>query len=90
MINKRFFNFKKYNTFLQNKSVIPNDAIVFIQDRRSIWTHGNEYMCDVSGDSMINQNSLEFKDGAGNIIFKISIDNDEIVLTDSSGNTVTK
>ena len=45
MINRRFFNFKKYDTFLQHKDEIPEDAIVFIQDRTCIWAHGKEYAC---------------------------------------------
>ena len=88
MIDRRFFNFKKYDTFLQEKSSIPNDAIVFIQDKLCIWTHGTEYMCNGIKDSVLNQNSLEFNDSTGRTAFSISINNGNVTLVDSTGNSL--
>ena len=48
MINRKFFNFKTYDGFLAKKNAneIPEDSIVFIQDRHCIWARGKEYICD--------------------------------------------
>lgn len=89
MINKRFFNFKRYDTFIQQQAQIPDDAIVFIQDRPSIYTHGTEYMCNGTKETVLSQNSLEFKDSTGKTIFKLYIGDDGIIrLTDSSGDEI--
>lgn len=49
MINRRFLNYKHYQSFLDdlNNGQILRDAIVFIQDESHpcIWTHGKEYLC---------------------------------------------
>ena len=59
MINRKFINFKTYNGFLDKKNEIPEDSIVFIQDRQCIWARGKEYICD-GGSTLINSlaNSL--------------------------------
>ena len=58
-INKKLIHFKKYETFIGNQGIngatsprdgyygnIPETSIVFIQDVRQIWTHGQLYDCD--------------------------------------------
>ena len=53
MINRKFINFKTYNGFLAKKNEIPEDSIVFIQDRQCIWARGKEYICD-GGQALID------------------------------------
>jgi hypothetical protein len=44
--DKRFLNYKKYDNFQQDltNGNIPEDAIVFIQDKGCIWARGKEYL----------------------------------------------
>lgn len=63
MINRKFINFKTYNGFLAKKNEIPNDAIVFIQDKPCIWAHGKEYVCDGPYTANTEGQSLKFKNG---------------------------
>lgn len=46
MINNKFLYFKTENAFLdslQSKREIKEDSIVFIEDKRAIWTHGHMF-----------------------------------------------
>ena len=60
-INKKLIHFKKYETFNGSQGIngateptngmygnIPEHSIVFIQDAKKIWTHGQLYDCDQS------------------------------------------
>lgn len=99
MINRRFFNFKTYNGFLAMKDQIPEDAIVFIQEKTCIWAHGKEYFCsdsqnadvtpvvNVPDTATIANNALTFSNGTDTIVFTVSQRNGTITLTDSNGNT---
>lgn len=40
MINYRFLNYKRYNTFQNELDQISSDSIVFIQDKCYIWARG--------------------------------------------------
>ena len=46
MINRRFLFFKKEEDFLSKKDEILNNSIVFVEDERYIWTHGEKYVCN--------------------------------------------
>lgn len=93
MINRRFLNYKQYQSFTRDLKAgqILRDAIVFIQDESHpcIWTHGKEYLCN-SGKSSISGNSLVFDDGFGNSAFTITFSGSKITVTDSKGNTIEK
>ena len=90
MINSRFLNYKHYNSFIRdlNDNQISKDAIVFIQDESHtcIWTHGKEYLCNVS-KSNLEEGTLVFGDGYGSNVFTIEIDGETITLTDSDGDS---
>ena len=86
MINKRFLNFKKYSTFLSRKNDIPQDAIVFIQDKPCIWARGKEYVCDGPYSSNIGNNVLNFRNVNNDIVFTITQNNGVLTLRDSDGN----
>lgn len=90
MINRRFLNYKHYQSFLNdlNNGQILRDAIVFIQDESHpcIWTHGKEYICNV-GKSYLNSGKLVFDDGLGNSLFAIEQEDGTITITDSEGNS---
>lgn len=86
MINRRFINFKTYNAFLAKKNEIPNDAIVFIQDKPCIWAHGKEYVCDGPYTANTEGQSLKFKNGNDQLIFSISQDDGTITIIDADGN----
>lgn len=87
MINRRFFNFKTYNGFLAMKDQIPEDAIVFIQEKTCIWAHGKEYVCGGSQNAAVAKDTLTFSNGTDTIVFTVSQRNGIITLTDSNGNT---
>lgn len=99
MINRRFFNFKTYDSFLAMKDQIPEDAIVFIQDKTCIWAHGKEYFCsgsqnadvtpvvNVPNTATVANNKLTFSNGTDTIVFTVSQRDGTITLTDSKGNT---
>ena len=99
MINRRFFNFKTYSGFLAMKDQIPEDAIVFIQEKTCIWAHGKEYFCSdsqnadvtpvatVADTATIANNKLTFLNGTDTIVFTVSQRDGTITLTDSNGNT---
>ena len=52
--DKRFLNYKKYDNFQRDldNGDIPEDAIVFIQNKRCIWARGSEY----AGSLTLNYN----------------------------------
>lgn len=54
--DKRFLNYKKYDNFQRdlNNGDIPEDAIVFIQDKGCIWARGKEYFGSNDGQSITN------------------------------------
>lgn len=86
MINYRFLNYKKYSTFEQDLSQISDDSIVFIQDKSCIWARGHLYQCEGAGDANLNNGTLVFKDGLGDVVFTITLEGSDIILRDSSGN----
>lgn len=88
MINKRFLNFKTYNGFLAKKDQIPEDSIVFIQDKPCIWARGKEYVCDGPYSAKATDGLFQFKNGKDEVIFTISQNNGILTLTDSKGNTI--
>lgn len=55
MINRRFFYYKTRAAFERDKSQIPNEAIVFIEDERIIWTHGQEYAGNIQSGNVPGQ-----------------------------------
>ena len=71
MINKRFLNFKTYNGFLAKKDEIPEDSIVFIQDKPCIWARGKEYICDGPSIASVENDILTFKNGNDKTIFTL-------------------
>lgn len=96
MINRRFLNYKQYESFLHdlNDGQILQDAIVFIQDESHpcIWTHGKEYLCNAGKSSLtegLTEGTLVFDDGFGNSAFTIAINNGNITITDSKGYSFT-
>lgn len=84
----RFYNYKTYQAFQRDFDNIPKDAIVFIQDKLRIWTHGKEYVCDGPNTADIQNGTFTFKNGKDEIIFSISQKDGTITLTDGSGNFV--
>lgn len=90
MINRRFLNFKTYDAFVEKFDEIDKDnAIVFIQDKRCIWAHNKEYICDGPYKANIDGQTLEFKNGIDdNVAFSITINNGVITLTDGEGNNI--
>ena len=40
---KRYY--KRYERFLLDKSTIPSDCVVFIEDKKLIYTHGTFFGC---------------------------------------------
>lgn len=88
MINKRFLNFKTYNGFLAKKDQIPEDSIVFIQDKPCIWARGKEYVCDGPYGANATDGLFQFKNGKNEVIFTISQNDGILTLTDSKGNTI--
>ena len=87
MINKRFLNFKTYNGFLAKKDQIPEDSIVFIQDKPCIRARGKEYVCDGPYSAKATNGLFQFKNGKDEVIFTISQNNGILTLTDSKGGT---
>ena len=86
MINRRFLNFKTYSGFLAKKNEIPNDAIVFIQDKLCIWAQGKEYICDGPGTTAIVDNTLTFTNGNDKAVFTVTQDGGTLEFKDSEGN----
>ena len=86
MINRKFINFKTYNGFLAKKNEIPNDAIVFIQDKLCIWAQGKEYICDGPGTTAIVDNTLTFTNGNNKAVFTVTQDGGTLEFKDSEGN----
>lgn len=86
MINRKFINFKTYNGFLAKKNEIPNDAIVFIQDKLCIWAQGKEYICDGPGTTAIVDNTLTFTNGNDKAVFTVTQDGGTLEFKDSEGN----
>lgn len=86
MINRRFLNFKTYNGFLAKKNEIPNDAIVFIQDKLCIWAQGKEYICDGPNTAAIVDNTLTFTNGNNKAVFTVTQDGGTLEFKDSEGN----
>ena len=84
----RFYNYKTYQAFQRDLDSIPKDAIVFIQDKLRIWTHGKEYVCDGPNTADIQNGTFTFKNGKDEIIFSASQKDGTITLTDGSGNFV--
>lgn len=90
MINRKFLNFKTYNAFLEklNSNEIPQDSIVFIQDKLCIWAHGKEYQCSGPSTSTAADGTLTFNDFKGNTVFTITQRDGILKLTDSEGNSI--
>ena len=92
MINRRFFNYKLYSSFLRdlNDDQISEDAIVFIQDESHpcIWTHGKEYTSNI-GKTSLSEGVLTFDDGYGNTVFTLQQTDGKIIITDSKGKSFT-
>lgn len=86
MINRKFINFKTYNGFLAKKNEIPNDAIVFIQDKLCIWAQGKEYICDGPGTTAIVDNTLTFTNGNNKAVFTVTQEGGTLEFKDSEGN----
>lgn len=86
MINRKFINFKTYNGFLAKKNEIPNDAIVFIQDKLCIWAQGKEYICDGPGTTAIVDNTLTFTNGNDKAVFTVTQEGGTLEFKDSEGN----
>ena len=82
-INYRFLNYKYYNKFISdlNDKKIREDSIVFIQDNLRIWARGKEYVCNGPYTSNISDiDGLVVKDGTGNVLLKISPNENGIIL----------
>ena len=88
MINYRFLNYKRYNTFQNELDQISSDSIVFIQDKCYIWARGQLYKCGGAGAGSIVDNSLVFKDNNGNIGFTIIQNGEDLILRDADGNEI--
>ena len=90
MINRKFINFKTYNAFKAklNENEIPEDSIVFIQDRLCIWAHGTEYICNGPYTAEKDGQSLKFKNGNDTVVLTLSLDGNTITFTDSNGQTI--
>lgn len=92
MINRKFLNFKTYRNFAEKKAEIPEDSIVFIQDKACIWARGKEYICEGPIVTSVKDGTLTFKHGDDKIAFKFSqeIDSKEgtgkVTVEDSEGN----
>lgn len=58
MANKteNLINFKKYEDFQASKKAgeIKDESIVFIDDKKKIYTHGTEFDCSISSEPIIN------------------------------------
>ena len=72
MINRKFLNFKTYRNFAEKKAEIPEDSIVFIQDKACIWARGKEYICEGPIVTSVKDGTLTFKHGDDKIAFKFS------------------
>lgn len=90
MINRKFLNYKTYNAFLAEKNQIPQDSIVFIQDKLCIWARGKEYICDGQYTADAGRQSLKFKNGNDKVVFSITIDDRTLTLTDTNGRVIEK
>lgn len=88
MINKRFLNFKTYNGFLAKKDQIPEDSIVFIQDKPCIWARGKEYICDGPSIASVERDTLTFKNGNDKTIFTLQQNGGILTIKDSNGNEI--
>lgn len=90
MINRKFINFKTYNAFKAklNDNEIPEDSIVFIQDKLCIWAHGKEYICNGPYTAEKDGQSLKFKNGNDTVVLTLSLDGNTITFTDSNGQTI--
>lgn len=88
MINKRFLNFKTYNGFLAKKDEIPEDSIVFIQDKPCIWARGKEYICDGPSIASVENDILTFKNGNDKTIFTLQQNGGVLTIKDSEGNKI--
>lgn len=88
MINKRFLNFKTYNGFLAKKDEIPEDSIVFIQDKPCIWARGKEYICDGPSIASVENDTLTFKNGNDKTIFILQQNGGVLTIKDSEGNKI--
>lgn len=81
----RFYNYKTYQAFQRDLKDIPNDAIVFIQDKLRIWTHNKEYVCDGPYTTDVDDNTLTFKNSLDDEVFKISYKNGLLKFENSKG-----
>mgnify|MGYP002525669569 CR=1 FL=1 len=90
MINRKFINFKTYNAFKAklNDNEIPEDSIVFIQDKLCIWAHGKEYICNGPYTADKDGQSLKFKNGNDTVVLTVTLDGNTITFTDSNGQTI--
>lgn len=88
MINKRFLNFKTYNGFLAKKDEIPEDSIVFIQDKPCIWARGKEYICDGPSIASVENDTLTFKNVNDKTIFTLQQNGGVLTIKDSEGNKI--
>lgn len=77
MINNRFLYFKTESDFIQHRLEIPQQSIVFIQDKKLIWTHGQFFgdvpeAVTVTVDSELSNISIN---PVQNSVVKNAIDN---------------
>ena len=90
--NSSFVYYKKYKNFEKDKAELSKNALVFVEDRKSIWTHGVEY----GGSGMtIEQSSAgtwTFKDNSGTVLATIStlsLTEEDVNRLIASGITIT-
>ena len=75
MINNRFLYFKTEADFIRHRLEIPQQSIVFIQDKKLIWTHGEFYgdvPVAITVDSELSKISIN---PVQNSVVKKAIDN---------------
>lgn len=98
MIKNLLLHYASYSAFQRDLEAneINDNSIVFVADDEHpcIYTHGKEYLGHIKqetpsvGSSQINGKTLEFKNAAGDTIFSLTIDGENITAKDSNGNEV--
>jgi hypothetical protein len=70
--NSSFVYFKKYDNYTKQKDEISSNALVFVEDRKSIWTHGVEYGGSGITIEQPNAGTWVFKNIAGDVLATIN------------------
>lgn len=52
-----YLTYAAFQTALNNNS-IPSDALVFIKDKKILYTHGAYYYCNFSAEDVVSLNNL--------------------------------